>query len=52
MKDLIIIGLIIIGIIVWTAISIDFQKTECLESGGKWVTGMVLNHYSALCIPK
>jgi hypothetical protein len=51
-KSIILIGL---GILVFASLfaaSTHHQKVECLENGGKWITGIVSGNYSAFCIPK
>jgi len=30
----------------------DYEKTECLKEGGKWVSGMIGGDYSYFCVPK
>ena len=47
---------IVLGIIILVAILsgfvIDYEKTECLKEGGKWVSGMIAGNYSYFCVPK
>ena len=52
LKIVLIGALIISALALIYGVSIDHQKTECLASGGKWVTGIVSGNYSAFCIPK
>ena len=48
---LIIIGvLLLLGII--TAFTTDYQKTECLEDGGRWISGFVGGNWTYFCLPK
>ena len=47
--------LIILGIIVFLVLFgflIDYEKTQCLASGGKWISGMIAGNYSYFCVPK
>lgn len=48
----IIIGAIILLIVILGLWSIDYQETECIADGGKWVEGMINGTYSYFCIPK
>ena len=46
---------VIIGVIIFllfVGFTIDFEKTQCLKEGGKWVTGVISGSYSYFCIPK
>ena len=47
---------IILGILLLFAILngfvVDYEKTECLKEGGKWVSGMIAGDYSYFCVPK
>lgn len=52
LKVFILVVLVIVGFFVLYSFSIDYEKTVCLENGGKWVTGIVAGNYSAICIPK
>ena len=52
LKVFILVVLVIVGFFVLYSFSIDYQKTVCLENGGKWVSGIVAGEYSAFCIPK
>jgi hypothetical protein len=51
-KTLIKIGLGILLFLILFGISIHNQKTECIASGGKWISGIVAGNYTAFCIPK
>jgi hypothetical protein len=48
--------LIILGILLLFAILngfvVNYEKTECLKEGGKWVSGMIAGDYSYFCVPK
>lgn len=44
-----VIGLIVVVIIF--GVDIDHEKTQCIESGGKWVTGYIGGEYSYFCMP-
>jgi Zn-dependent protease len=47
---------IILGILILVAILngfvVNYEKTECLKEGGKWVSGMIAGNYSYFCVPK
>jgi hypothetical protein len=47
---------IVLGILLLFAILngfvVDYEKTECLKEGGKWVSGMIGGNYSYVCVPK
>ena len=47
---------IILGILILVAILngfvVNYEKTECLKEGGKWVSGMIAGEYSYFCVPK
>jgi hypothetical protein len=47
---------IVLGILLLFAILngfvVDYEKTECLKEGGKWVSGMIAGDYSYFCVPK
>jgi hypothetical protein len=47
---------IVLGILILVAILsgfvIDYEKTECLKEGGKWVSGRIAGEYSYFCVPK
>lgn len=48
-----IIGVIIILVlIVGNSLLIDYEKTECIASGGNWISGFIAGEYSYFCIPK
>jgi hypothetical protein len=51
MKEIIIIALIIVVFAFLFGISIDYQKSKCLEEGGKWVSGMIGGEMSYFCMP-
>jgi hypothetical protein len=51
-KELIILILVVLVFLVIYALSIDYEKTQCLASGGKWVSGMIGGDYSYFCVPK
>ena len=46
----------ILGILILVAILngfvVNYEKTECLKEGGKWVSGMIGGEYSYFCVPK
>ena len=42
----------IASILVLASVYYNHEKQECIESGGKWVTGFVTDKYAAFCIPK
>jgi hypothetical protein len=52
MKSYIFLALIIIAFLVLCALGVHYQHAQCIESGGKWVTGIVAGEYSAFCIPE
>ncbi len=46
---------VIIGVILFllfVGFTMDFEKTQCLKEGGKWVTGVISGSYSYFCVPK
>jgi regulatory protein YycH of two-component signal transduction system YycFG len=46
---------VIIGVILFllfVGFTIDFEKTQCLKEGGKWVTGVISGSYSYFCVPQ
>jgi regulatory protein YycH of two-component signal transduction system YycFG len=46
---------VIIGIILFllfVGFTMDFEKTQCLKEGGKWVTGVISGSYSYFCVPQ
>ena len=48
---LIILGvLLLLGIL--TAFTTDYQKTKCLEDGGRWISGFFGGTYAHLCLSK
>ena len=55
-KDEFVLLFIFLGIILLFAILngfvIDYEKTECLKEGGKWVSGVIAGEYSYFCVPK
>ena len=51
-QSFIIIGVIVLVLIVLLALSYNYEKTECLAEGGKWISGMLGGNYSYFCIPK
>lgn len=51
MKEIIIIALIIIVLAVLFGVNMDYQKSKCLEEGGKWVSGMIGGEMSYFCMP-
>ncbi len=48
---LIISGLFLLFAILYGFIT-DYQKTECLKEGGKWISGFYGGTYARLCLPK
>ena len=48
--------LIILGVFlllaILTAFTTDYQKTKCLEDGGRWISGFVGGNWTNLCLPK
>lgn len=61
MKDLeflanlitVMICILIFGAIVFIiGLNFTIQQSECIESGGKWVQGVISGSYSYFCIPK
>ena len=48
---LIISGLFLLFAILYRFIT-DYQKTECLKEGGKWISGFYGGTYAHLCLPK
>ena len=51
-QSFIIVGVIALVFLVLFALSYDYQKTECLTEGGKWVSGVMGGNFSYFCIPK
>jgi hypothetical protein len=46
---------VIIGVILFllfVGFTMDFEKTQCLKEGGKWVTGVISGSYSYFCLPQ
>jgi hypothetical protein len=46
---------VIIGVILFllfVGFTMDFEKTQCLKEGGKWVTGVISGSYSYFCLNK
>jgi regulatory protein YycH of two-component signal transduction system YycFG len=46
---------VIIGVILFllfVGFTMDFEKTQCLKEGGKWVTGVISGSYSYFCVPQ
>lgn len=50
-QSFIIVGVIVLVIVLF-ALSYNYEKTECLAEGGKWISGMMGGNYSYFCIPK
>jgi hypothetical protein len=48
----IVIIILVIFLLMFVGFSIDYQKTQCIESGGNWVTGVIGGEYSYFCMPK
>jgi hypothetical protein len=48
---LIIVGIFLLFAILYGVIT-DYQKTKCLEDGGKWIHGFFGGTYANLCLPK
>jgi hypothetical protein len=45
--------LIILGVLLLLGIfTTDYQKTKCLEDGGRWISGFFGGTYAHLCLPK
>jgi hypothetical protein len=48
--------LIILGVLLFlgilAAFTTDYQKTKCLEDGGRWISGFVGGNWTYLCLPK
>ena len=51
-QSFIIVGVIVLVFFVLFVLSYDYQKTECLAEGGKWVSGVMGGNFSYFCIPK
>jgi hypothetical protein len=54
-STLITILFVIIGVILFllfVGFTMDFEKTQCLKEGGKWVTGVISGSYSYFCLPQ
>jgi len=48
---LIILGvLLLLGIL--TAFTTEYQKTKCLEDGGRWISGFIGGNWTYFCLPK
>jgi regulatory protein YycH of two-component signal transduction system YycFG len=46
---------VIIGVILFllfVGFTMDFEKTQCLKEGGKWITGVISGSYSFFCVPQ
>jgi hypothetical protein len=55
MKEIITAILCIIALIlvvILFGVDMDYEKTQCIESGGNWVTGMIGGERSFFCMPK
>ena len=50
-KEWIIIGLIILVFIILSALSFDYQETQCISNGGKSISGIIAGELSYFCIP-
>ena len=48
---LIIVGIFLLFAILYGVIT-DYQKTKCLEDGGRWISGFVGGNWTNLCLPK
>ena len=48
----IIVTIAIVVFVFLHAFAVDFQKTECIDNGGKWISGVINGEYSYFCIPK
>ena len=47
--------LILLGIVLFVILisfGVDYEKTQCIAEGGKWVEGVINGSYSYFCIPK
>jgi hypothetical protein len=42
--------LLLLGIL--TSFTTDYQKTKCLEDGGRWISGFVGGNWTYFCLPK
>lgn len=51
-KEWIIIGVVFLILIILYSLSFDYEKTECIKNGGKWISGMVAGELSYFCIPQ
>ena len=52
LSTIIIITILIVVFGLLYGFAVDFQKTQCIDSGGKWISGIINGEYSYFCIPK
>jgi Na+(H+)/acetate symporter ActP len=55
MKEIITAVLLLVAVIVVAilfGIDMDYEKSKCLEEGGKWVSGVIGGERSFFCMPK
>lgn len=45
------VALLVIGFIVLGCVAYSQEKQHCVETGGKWVEGVINGDYSYFCIP-
>ena len=46
---------IVLGILILVILNgfvVNYEKTECLKEGGKWISGFYGGTYAHLCLPK
>jgi len=51
-KSLIFIGVVLFVLFFVHIFSVDYQREECIENGGKWMSRIVAGNYSYSCVPK
>jgi len=54
-KEKLAILFIVLGILILVILNgfvVNYEQTECLKEGGKWVSGMIGGNYSYFCVPK
>lgn len=44
--------LALVVVVILVGVDIDYEKTQCIESGGNWVTGRIGGELSYFCMPK
>ncbi len=55
MKEIITATLCILALVVVAIlfdVDMDYEKSKCLEEGGKWVSGVIGGERSFFCMPK